>query len=854
QGFLSHSYEAPSYGIQTVNFGESTYNWAAMGDAASSAGYQDIATLMYHAGVSVDMNYNLNGSGASYEAARNAFATYFNYDPLIIALSAKADYNETNWKEMLKTELHASRPVLYGGDNNLSGHAWVCDGWRWSDDMFHMNWGWSGAYNGWFRMGQLNTGSGSYNNNNVAITGIKPGNSNLVVRITNLSPNQLIACNSNIAIDCSVITGTTGTVNLYLDNTLIYTSSQSDFSYNLNTTGYTLGSHTIKVEAIHSTDTAYHQVIVRNSEWISQASAFASPSRGIMYLHAVDSLVVWATAYDGLNVNNPIQEFTHTENGGETWTSGVIPECSGLAPSMIFALNSDTAYCPMYRVAGSNPKGIYYTADGGNSWVRQATASFSDAASFPNVVHFFDTYHGFCAGDPVAGEYEIYTTDNGGITWTPVAADNIQDPIFGEFGIVGYYSAFGDKAWFGTSNGKVYRTNDRGHHWEASLTQLNGKYVDVKFANELHGLAQDKSTNSTGALSETFDGGVTWTLVNPSGPVGATDLCFVPGTENTWVSTNAFIWGGAFYSFDGGHSWAPFNGVNTLQFMGVDFSSNSCGWAGTFNTSSSVEGMFKYVGSIPDTAALSPVSDLLATVNDRNVLLEWIAPAFGTVLGYNVYRSDTLLTMVPVTGTVYNDNQVASGQHNYCVKAVYTAGESSAVCTEVWVNAGVLSPVSNLIASIEERNVYLEWTAPAAGSVLGYNVYRGDTLLNMFPFFGLDYNDLQVNSGHHTYCVKAVYTAGESNAVCTEVWITYGISEMEAAVKVYPNPAGEVINIETPVNFSKVRILTVLGQEVYTYTAPANRLKILTAGFKPGIYLIQMAVGDKTFARRISIK
>ncbi|NTW24983.1 MAG: hypothetical protein HGA37_09805, partial [Lentimicrobium sp.] len=56
-GFLSHSYEAPNYGIQTVNFGESTYNWAAMGDAASSAGYQDIATLMYHAGVSVDMNY-----------------------------------------------------------------------------------------------------------------------------------------------------------------------------------------------------------------------------------------------------------------------------------------------------------------------------------------------------------------------------------------------------------------------------------------------------------------------------------------------------------------------------------------------------------------------------------------------------------------------------------------------------------------------------------------------------------------------------------------------------------------------------------------------------------------------------
>lgn len=386
------------------------------------------------------------------------------------------------------------------------------------------------------------------------------------------------------------------------------------------------------------------------------------------------------------------------------------------------------------------------------------------------------------------------------------------------------------------------------------MTQLNGKYVDVKFADELHGLAQDKSTNSTGALSETFDGGVTWTLVNPTGPVGATDLCFVPGTEDTWVSTNAFIWGGAYYSFDGGHSWAPFNGVNTLQFMAVDFTSNSCGWAGTFNASSSAEGMFKYVGSIPDASVLSPVADLIASVIERNVQLEWSVPAVGTVLGYNVYRNDTLLNTVPLTGRVYNDNQVASGHHTYCVKAVYIAGESNAVCTEVWINAGVLSPVSNLIANIAERNVYLEWSAPAAGGVLGYNVYRGDTLLNMFPFFGLDYNDLQVASGHHTYCVKAVYAAGESDAVCTEAWITYGISEMEAAIEVYPNPAHEVISIETTLNFRKVRILTVLGQEIYCYTAPGNKLKVLTAGFKPGIYHILITIGDKTFTQRISIR
>jgi hypothetical protein len=769
KGFLSHSYEAPDYGTQTVNFGESTYNWEAMGNSANSSSYLDIATLMYHVGVSVDMNYSTTGSGASYDAARWAFATYFNYDPLKIAFSQKKDYDDIQWNELLKTELFAFRPVLYGGDNSTGGHAWVCDGWQWTiGERFHMNWGWSGMYDGWFLIGQLNTWAGNYNTNNVAITGIEPGNPNLVVRVTNFMPNQLIACNSTVAIDCSVLKGTPAAVNIFIDNNLVYTSSQTNFTYNLNTAGYSIGNHTIKVEAFNSTDTACHKVTVRNSEWISQASAFVNPSRGIMYLHAVDSLVVWATAYDGLNVNSPIQEFTHTENGGETWTSGTIPGCEGLAPSMVFALNADTAYCPMYWVAYTNQMGIYKTTDGGLSWNRQASALFNDPASFPNVVHFFDENNGFCMGDPVAGEYEIYTTDDGGITWTQVAADNIPNPIFGEFGVVGYYSAIGDKVWFGTNNGKVYRSNDKGQHWEASLTNMSGKFIDIEFSDQFHGLAQDKSTNSTGALSETFDGGITWTAVNPLGPVGTTDFCFVPGTENTWVSTNAFIWGGAFYSFDGGHSWAPFNGVNTLQFMDVDFTSNSCGWAGTFNTSSSIEGMFKYVGSIPGAAALSPVSDLVATIAERNVRLKWAAPGSGTVLGYNVYRGDTLLNMFPLTGRIYNDNQVANG--------------------------------------------------------------------------------------HHTYCVKAVYAAGESAEVCTAAWITYGISENEAAVKVYPNPAYETIIIETPANFSKVRILTLLGQEVYAYSAPDNKLKILTAGFKPGIYLIKIVVGDKMFAQKISIR
>jgi photosystem II stability/assembly factor-like uncharacterized protein len=739
-----------------------------MGNSANSSSYQDIAMLLYHAGVSVDMNYDPDGSGAPSNNVPWALTTYFNYDPSTIGKAFKADYSDTEWKELLKADLNASLPLYYSGDDVSSGHAWVCDGWRSGDDMFHMNWGWSGTSNGWYAMGALNPDFNNFNNSNLVVKGIKPGNPALIVRITNLLPSSVIGYGPVAGIDCSVITGTPNAVNLYFDNGLIYSTIQTNFTHDLVTSDYPMGIHTIKVEALNATDTVFHEITVGNFGWAPQASAFANAARGIQQIYAVDSLIVWAIAYDGDDLTNYIQEFTRTENGGETWTSGTIPGCAGLTPSMIFALNDDTAYCPMFRQSGANPQGIYVTMDGGINWTKQTSASFSNSASFPNVVHFFNNCEGFCMGDPVSGEFEIYTTNDGGNTWTQVNAENIPDPLSGEFGVIGYYSAVGNKAWFGTNKGRVYRTSDKGLQWDVSTTTLAGKYVDVEFANGLHGLAQDKNLNTTGALSETFDGGVTWNAVTVTGQVGTTDFCFVPGTENTWISTEANILDGTFYSFDGGHSWALFAVTNDVQYLAVDFVSNRSGWAGGFNESATAGGMFRFVGALPPGTTLGPVTSLYA---------------------------------------------VATG----------------------W-------------------NVNLEWTAPTTGNVIGYNVYRDDTLRNTTPVINYTYNDYPVANGKHTYCVTAVYDAGESDAVCTDAWVTFGIAENEADVKVYPNPAAGLINIETPQNFSLVRILTLAGQEVYNYAIPGNNLRILTAGFIPGMYVMQITMENNTITCKISVK
>jgi len=47
------------------------------------------------------------------------------------------------------------------------------------------------------------------------------------------------------------------------------------------------------------------------------------------------------------------------------------------------------------------PGEFIVTTDGGWHWNRQVTASFSNANSFPDCIHFFNENEGWCMGDPI---------------------------------------------------------------------------------------------------------------------------------------------------------------------------------------------------------------------------------------------------------------------------------------------------------------------------------------------------------------------------------------------------------------------------------------------------------------------
>ncbi len=208
QGSGIHSYNHPTYGTLSANFGSTTYNWGAMPNNVTSTN-NEVAKLMYQCGVSVNMQYGANSSGGfviinsptPQANCEYAYKTYFGYDPSTIHGLERTNYTDANWITLLKNELNASRPIQYAGFGSGGGHTFVCDGYDASDN-FHMNWGWSGYYDGYFAISALNPGglgtgggTGGYNGTQQAVIGIKPAvssNSNLALYSSiTVNPNPI---------------------------------------------------------------------------------------------------------------------------------------------------------------------------------------------------------------------------------------------------------------------------------------------------------------------------------------------------------------------------------------------------------------------------------------------------------------------------------------------------------------------------------------------------------------------------------------------------------------------------------------------------------------------------------------
>ena len=176
------------YGVQSADFGSTTYDWANMlntySSSATSAQKTAVATLMYHCGVATEMMYGNEADGGSgtytvnygdwetsaFPCAQNAFHEFFGYkkDGLTGYMRDGSTYegvtyykkwSDADWTAMIKAELDKQHPIMYGGAGEEGGHSFICDGYD-SNGKFHFNWGWSGENDGFYSLSNLAPGSG----------------------------------------------------------------------------------------------------------------------------------------------------------------------------------------------------------------------------------------------------------------------------------------------------------------------------------------------------------------------------------------------------------------------------------------------------------------------------------------------------------------------------------------------------------------------------------------------------------------------------------------------------------------------------------------------------------------------
>lgn len=145
-GFGSHT-NYTDYGNYYVNFAQQTYCYEAMKDQLNHFN-NEVAKLIFHCATSVDMMYGADGSGAYSESVTNALTSYFGYSSNCQFLH-RSSYSLEQWKNIIKEDLNAKRPLYYAGHSEDGGHAFVCDGYE-NDDYYHFNFGWGGNSNGYY--------------------------------------------------------------------------------------------------------------------------------------------------------------------------------------------------------------------------------------------------------------------------------------------------------------------------------------------------------------------------------------------------------------------------------------------------------------------------------------------------------------------------------------------------------------------------------------------------------------------------------------------------------------------------------------------------------------------------------
>ncbi|MDB5271151.1 MAG: hypothetical protein JWP58_4191 [Hymenobacter sp.] len=275
------------------------------------------------------------------------------------------------------------------------------------------------------------------------------------------------------------------------------------------------------------------------------------------------------------------------------------------------------------------------------------------------LVRFFSATSGIAVADAGTGStWPLFQTTDGGTTWQPIAGT----PAAATGDVATNCAVLGNNLWITTVQGNVLSSSDAGQTWRLRPTGLT-RLRNASFTDALHGVAYDYMPTQ---LAVTADGGQTWSLNTPAGPMRRYAIQAIPGMPGAYLSVGPGYYAGptdpagTAISTDNGASWRTLE--DTDIHSGLAVLNPTTAWAGG-NYDSGTSAIARYAGTLLSTQAGRPSAQAFSAYpNPTTGLVQVPANAEAQrVAVYNTLGQLQLTLPLPGGATSFNLSSLPAG-------------------------------------------------------------------------------------------------------------------------------------------------------------------------------------------------
>lgn len=191
------------------------------------------------------------------------------------------------------------------------------------------------------------------------------------------------------------------------------------------------------------------------------------------------------------------------------------------------------------------------------------------------------------------------------------------------------------------------------------------------------------------------------------------------------------------------------------------------------------------------------------------------------------------------TGNTASHTYTASGTYTVCVIAYKGCGTDTS-CQQVVLTCPIPDAAFSYTISGKTVQFLYIGTRPVTTVQWAFGdggFGTGTTFSHTYP-----------NTGSFTACVTGTNSCGDSNS-CKSIQIQGGVGindpNITSSIKVYPNPAAQILVIENATPGSVMHIYDITGRHLRSVTITNNKEQIDISHLSQGIYTLRVTTGDQ---------